>query len=180
MQRLASILLLLATSAPALADGGIVRHVEVVGPWRVTVFTSPTPVRAGPVDVSFLVQKAATGETVLDASIDVQCEGPGEPVAVRATRARATNRLLYAALFTLPAPGDWRFTVTVREDICVRDFSFSVFAESPLPPWQSYWPWFSLPILGLALFAGHQVLVYRPPPGRRGRPSDVVSDIARH
>ena len=44
------------------ADGGTVRLSEEQGRYRITVFTAPAPLRAGPVDVSVLVQEAATGE----------------------------------------------------------------------------------------------------------------------
>ena len=44
------------------ADGGTIRLSEQKGNYRITVFTAPTPLRAGPVDISVLVQEAATGE----------------------------------------------------------------------------------------------------------------------
>src|SRR5262249_46030011 len=42
--------LLLALAGGARGDGGVVRLAERVGGYRVTVFTEPTPLRAGPID----------------------------------------------------------------------------------------------------------------------------------
>ncbi len=47
-----------AATSVAWADGGAVRFLERRGDRLVTVFTSPTPLRAGPVDVSVLLQRA--------------------------------------------------------------------------------------------------------------------------
>ena len=52
-----------------LADGGTVRLSQRQGGYRITVFTAPTPFRAGPVDISVLVQDAATGQPVPEAHI---------------------------------------------------------------------------------------------------------------
>jgi len=50
----------LASPAMVRADGGAVRLSERQGGYQITAFTSPTPFRAGPVDISVLVQDAAT------------------------------------------------------------------------------------------------------------------------
>ena len=46
----------------AAADGGSMRSVRKKGGYQITVFTAPTPFRAGPVDISVLVQDASTGD----------------------------------------------------------------------------------------------------------------------
>ena len=43
---------------------------ERAGGYRVTVFTDPTPLRAGPVDVSVFVQDADTGEPAAGVRVD--------------------------------------------------------------------------------------------------------------
>src|SRR5437588_9252437 len=86
----------------ARADGGTVCLSERAGGYQVTVFTAPTPFRAGPVDISVLVQDAAGGEPVADVSVEVALTpaGPGEEVLrSAATRAAATNKLFHAAQF---------------------------------------------------------------------------------
>ncbi|HEV3163089.1 MAG TPA: hypothetical protein VGZ22_03530, partial [Isosphaeraceae bacterium] len=50
-------------SPEALADGGTLRVSERQGAYEVTVFTAPAFLRAGPVEISVLVQDSATGET---------------------------------------------------------------------------------------------------------------------
>src|SRR5215469_9783232 len=82
------------------ADGGAVRLREQAGAYQVTVFTSPTPFRAGPVDVSVLVQDAATGECVPEARVSVRltARGTGDMLEYPATREAATNKLFHAAV----------------------------------------------------------------------------------
>ena len=55
-------LLVGACGEAARGDGGTVRLSRCEGGLRITVFTAPTPFRAGPVDISVLVQDAVTGE----------------------------------------------------------------------------------------------------------------------
>src|SRR5262245_51794128 len=97
---------LLATMSPchARADGGTVRLSQRAGGYRITVFTEPTPFRAGPVDVSVLVQDAATGDVVPGAQVTVWAAPSGrggEAAEHPATTEAATNKLLRAALFEL-------------------------------------------------------------------------------
>ena len=67
------IISVIAAIAPAAAeaDGGTVRHSERRGDRSITVFTSPTPLRAGLVDVSVLVLDANTGTPLVDVPVDV-------------------------------------------------------------------------------------------------------------
>src|SRR5207244_1994724 len=100
--------LLLAPSSLLRADGGAVRLSQRAGGYQIAVFTSPTPLRAGPVDVSVLVQDAATGECVPDARVTVRLTAAdGRAVELPATTEAATNKLFRAAEFQLPEPGRW-------------------------------------------------------------------------
>src|SRR5581483_8908588 len=77
----------------ATADGGSLRLSEQDGNYRITVFTSPSPPRAGPVDVSVLVQDAATGDLAsgMRVAIDVAPRGcPGVASRHPATTEAAT------------------------------------------------------------------------------------------
>ena len=58
-------------SAPAYADGGSVLLSEKRGDYRITVFSSPSPFREGPVDISVLVQDAVTGQPLPQARVTV-------------------------------------------------------------------------------------------------------------
>ena len=68
---------ILDPSSLARADGGAVRLRQKTGGYQIAVFTSPTPLRAGPVDLSVLIQDAATGEWVPEAQVTVCLKAPG-------------------------------------------------------------------------------------------------------
>jgi hypothetical protein len=56
----------LAVLATALfADGGTVLSRQESGPFVITVFAAPVPIRAGPIDVTVLVQRRDSLEPVL-------------------------------------------------------------------------------------------------------------------
>jgi hypothetical protein len=148
----------------ARGDGGTVRLSESRGGYRITVFTSPNPFRAGPVDVSVLVQDAATGEPAPDVGATVRATPHGRPEAgVRqtATTEAATNKLFRAALFELPEPGWWELQVAVDGPRGAVEVRFEVEAAEPLPQWPALWAWIGWPAVAVLLFAIHQVLVKR-------------------
>ncbi|MFN8641266.1 MAG: hypothetical protein U0802_06260 [Candidatus Binatia bacterium] len=146
------------------ADGGLVRVSQPAGPFTVTVFTAPTPLRAGPADVSVLVQEERGGAVVDDATVIVtlrDAAGTRAPIVAAATRAQATNKLLYAAQLGLPAAGAWRIEVAVARGDAHAALAFAVDADPPLPPWRAFWPYLALPFAGIALYALHQWLTLR-------------------
>jgi hypothetical protein len=160
-------------SSLARADGGTVRLRQKAGGYQVAVFTAPTPFRAGPVDVSVLVQDAATGECVPAARVAVRltARGTGEVLEYPVTAEAATNRLFHAAVFELPSPGWWDVEVSVEGPHGSAAVRFGVEADEPPPRWLTLWPWFAWPALVVALFSLHRVLVRRkvPPVSTRAR-----------
>ena len=150
-------------SSLARADGGAVRLRQRAGGYQIAVFTSPTPFRAGPVDVSVLVQDAATEECVPEAQVTVCLKAPGAGRALEcpATTAAATNRLFHAAVFELPEPGRWDVEVAVEGPHGRALLRFGIEADGPAPRWLEFWPWFTWPALVVALFSLHQVLFSR-------------------
>jgi len=67
--------------AAAYPDGGTLRLRQDTGPFMVSVFTAPQPLRAGPADVSVLVQDRASTEVLLDAEVTLTLRPPdGAPV----------------------------------------------------------------------------------------------------
>jgi len=159
---------LLFRSSSLQADGGTVRLSERQGAYQVTVFTAPTPFRAGPVDVSVLVQDATTGEMIQAARVTIRATPKGQPgdtIQTLATTEAATNKLFHAALFELPAPGWWEVVVFVEGSQGSTQVRFEVEAAGPQPPWLSLWPWVGWPALVILVFGIHQLLV------RRRRPS---------
>jgi hypothetical protein len=149
------------------ADGGALRLSERRGDYRISVFTSPTPPRAGPVDISVLVQDAATGEPVPEARITVRAmprDRPESAIHQRATTEAATNKLFQAAVFDLPEPGWWDVSITVegiREPIEVH---FEMEAGAALPRMWEMLPWIAWPALVILLFCVHKWLVRRVAP----------------
>lgn len=109
-------LMALTLAPPLLANGGTVRISRAdVGPYLVSVFTSPTPLRTGEIDVSVLVQDA-TAETVLDVPVIVAAvpvDADGRPVRMEATRQQATNKLFKAAKFDVRGEGVWEVRVRI-------------------------------------------------------------------
>lgn len=111
------ILCVLAFAPTVLANGGTVRlSNEPAGPYQVSAFTSPSPLRTGTVDVSVLVQRLGTGEQVPDVQVTVTVEpagGQGDRRSYQATHEQATNKLYYAANVQIPAEGRWRISIDV-------------------------------------------------------------------
>ncbi|HTN76937.1 MAG TPA: hypothetical protein VL096_16880 [Pirellulaceae bacterium] len=172
MSRLAVLLIinsawLLCINTLALADGGTVRAMESNATSTITVFSSPTPFRAGPVDTSVLVQDQASGDVIEAATITVVAQPRdrrGPPLRVRASRDAATNKLLQAALFDLPHAGWWKLQVTVeRDQQPPQQLSLELEASEPPPRWLTFWPWFCWPLLAITLFGIHQRLARRTP-----------------
>jgi hypothetical protein len=147
------------------ADGGAVRLSEQRGGYRITVFTAPTPLRAGPADVSVLVQDASTGEPASDVQVTIKAARRGSSAVVThpATTEAATNKLFYAAEFDLPEPGWYALEVSLAGPRGEAQVSFDLEAAEPLPPWREVWPWVGWPVLAILLFGMHQVLVRRRP-----------------
>jgi hypothetical protein len=172
----------LASLSLLRADGGAVRVCERAGDYRITVFTAPTPLRAGPVDISVLAQDAATGECVPQARVTVCLTPPkaGPALQCSATTEAATNKLFRAALVRLPEPGLWNVAVAVEGPHGQAGVWFTIKAEEPLPRWLDLWPWFSWPAIVVALFGIHEAMVRHKAPQvrnaqRRTSPASCVA-----
>jgi hypothetical protein len=155
------------------ADGGTVRLSEQQGDYRITVFTAPIPLRAGPVDISVFVQEAATAEPVPEVRVTIKAVRRGSFAAAichPATTAAATNKLYHAALFNLPEPGWYALEVSVDGALGEARVCFEVEAAEPLPQWLVMWPLFGWPVVAIVLFGVHQLLV-------RGRSRRAVDDL---
>jgi hypothetical protein len=153
--------------AVAWGDGGRVVLVEQQGDCRISVFASPDPLRAGPIDVSVLVQDAATGQPIADALVNVRLvsrDKPNTTMHAIATKDAATNKLLCAALVELPEPGWWDVEVncTAKKQDPVQ-FHFAMEAGQRFPRWLTVWPWFAWPFGVIVLYGIHRFLVARKP-----------------
>lgn len=154
--------------AAARADGGLVRLSEKHGPYRITVFTSPTPLQAGWMDASVFVQDAASGAVASDVEIVIAVAPAGRPEQTQhypATREAATNKLFRAARLELPHAGKWELSVIVQSPGTKAHAGCLLDVAAPSPTIRGLAWWIAWPLLPLVFFAVHQVLVHR----RRGR-----------
>jgi len=161
---IAAVILVVACSGTARADGGRLRLLESAGPWRIAVFTSPTPLRAGEIDVSVLVERADTGAIVHDVAVTVRAEhvDTGTIVRERASDAAATNKLFQAAACRLTEAGTWQLTVTLAHpEEGARDVTFAAEVAPSPPPWVDLACSIGWPLLPVGLFVVHQILVAR-------------------
>jgi hypothetical protein len=173
--------------APRLArgDGGIVLLHETQGTFSVTVFVSPEAASGGLTDVSVLVQSRKNGEVVLDADVSLAVDAPNgvamdsadpvcspapdsaalqlpdvrrSPATVIATRAQASNKLLYAAALKLNAAGDWRLHVNVSRGSDTARFDCRLpVTRTSSEPW-GLWPYLAFPPIVVTVFGINQWL----------------------
>ncbi len=155
-QLTSAVLLLFLAAGLARADGGTVRLSQTVGAWTITVFTSPTPPRAGLIDVSVMVQDV-TGQTHTNLPVRVSGVHGDRRVFQIATVDAATNKLLLAALIDFQEAGDWQMRVEVQ-DVAV---SFPLVLAEPRPAWWPLLPWIGWPLLAVVLYLVHRRLVQR-------------------
>lgn len=170
----ALLMLAAAASGPggASADGGMLRVHQRQGEHTIAVFTSPEPMRAGPIDVSVLVQVATTGALVTDAPVTVRLVStlnPQRSIEGTASRAAATSALFQSAVLELPEPGPWEVEVVGPGEPLIR---FTIDAAPPWPKALTVWPWFCWPAAAVALFAVHRWRKGLAEFRRRVRPKD--------
>ena len=136
------------------------------GPFVITAFTTPAPLRAGPVDLSLLVQNRKNRQPVLDCQAIVQLRKEGATsIRSAATHEAAQNKLLYAAQVNVPEPGLWELEVAIEHG----DDSINVAGEITVAPANPvllvYWRSLALPPLFISLFAVNQWLKRRSAKG---------------
>jgi len=148
-------LVLLFAVGAAHADGGTVRIREDAGPFRITVFSAPEPLRVGAADLSVLVQRRDDDAPVLDAEVSIRLEGPppAPPIEARATRAAATNKWLHAALVEIPSAGIWKLEVAVRSANGAPEVAGTMQVAPRAPRLRALWPYLVLPPLVVCVFA---------------------------
>ncbi len=159
---MSSFLTLALCIAPALADGGRIVMMERHGAYRISVFASPDPLRAGPIDISILVQDAETGKPIPNTQIIVTLTSTGAPcrtIHAVATNDAATNKLLSAALVDLPAPGEWNTEINCSAQQTAFQVHFTIDAGERRLASLDVWPWFTWPAGAIAVFGIHRRLV---------------------
>ena len=144
------------------ADGGAVLFRKQVGPLLITVFGAPVPLHAGRADLSVLVQTGLDTSAVLNATVLLRLSKAGErDIEVAATRAQATNKLLYAAHPILRSAGAWSLNVRVAVNGNAFDTLGEIMVLPPETSLTSYWPYFAMVPAGMLLFLANQWLKSR-------------------
>ncbi len=153
---------LVALATTARAGQGTVQFVQTDGPFVVTVFTAPSPLRAGPVDVSVMAQNRLDQRPVLDGQVLVELQSKnGVVVRAEALRGQAENDLLYAALINVPESGRWVLNVTINREHELAKISGSITVDSARGCWFSNWRSLALPSIVIVLFVLNQWLKRR-------------------
>jgi len=170
----AALLCIMLMPRIARGDGSIVRLQETRGPFSVTVFVSPEAIDRL-TDVSVLVQSRNSGDVLLDADVSLSLIPPNgtaiadldpfcgpsggrDSTTVLATRERASNKLLYAALLKLDAPGNWKLNVTVSRSSDTASFDCFLPVTTTLTKLSGLWPYLAFPPIAIAAFALNQKL----------------------
>ena len=158
-------LLLLAIAVCAFGDGGSVILHKRTEQLAVTVFASPAAPRVGPVDMSVLIQSAATLEPVLDATVWLRFAKTGsQTIRVPATHSYASNKLLFSATAQLNEPGEWQVSAEIRAPQLVSEavVSGSLAIGPEQPVLGAYTGFIALPFIALIVLALQQWLKLRP------------------
>lgn len=144
----------------ARGDGGKVRVSRRAGPYLVTVFTTPTPLRAGLADISVLVQDPKTEEIASDVNVNVlvKVADSSQPSrSYRASLGQATNKLLRAVTVQFLSSGSWTVTVIVKGPPGGGQLKFTANVLEAPPPWRKRLPWIAWPLLPIGLFALREI-----------------------
>ena len=153
--------------SPLWADGGTVVLQKRSGPFIITLFSDPTPVRVGRADLSVMCQKAEDNSPVLDAKVLLRLRRPstGNDIVeftLPAKHESASNKLLYAAALDLPSPGNWKINIDVERNGTLASVGGSLTVLEKQGALLTYWPFFVIVPLVALLFAINRRL-------RRGR-----------
>ena len=146
----------------AQADGGTVQFERSAGAFVVTVFTTPSPLRAGPVDISLLIQSRENREPALDCQAVVQLNKEGAmSISSEATHDTARNKLFYAAQVKVPESGLWDLEAAVTRGADSINVAGPINVATANSAMLVYWRSLALPPLLISLFVLNQWLKRR-------------------
>ena len=149
------------------ADGGRVLAEKTAVGYRLVLFGSPSPLRAGIIHLSIFLEQAYKPSPVLDSLVHFRlnklsrptpelawrgsgCVTPGQ--AVSATQGHSGNKLLYSAVLGIPEPGLWKLGVSISREGQTDLVSFELPVDRALPPVLTWWPVVALMPLGILIY----------------------------
>jgi len=170
------VILILLAPLYVFADGGVAVGQFEKDSLRVTVFATPVPIHAGPLDVTVLVEEIPSARPVADASIGFSLQKVSAPSSDRvrlpawcsssppgswitASNVHSANRLLTGAYLPLPESGRWQLTLRVTRG--TSDFTESLLLDVAPPPnlLAVWWPLIAVVPLAVAVYAWRAILV---------------------
>ncbi len=113
---------------------------EPAGPYVVSVWTDPEPLRIDEAHVTVAVMEPETEAPILDAQVTVELvwlDDSSSRLTAPATREQATLKVMYTAVFAPPQAGMWQGTVLV--DGPDGAGKVGPFVIELLPPARNYW-----------------------------------------
>jgi hypothetical protein len=163
--------LTLASPGISRGDGGTLRVWKQDGRYDLAVFTEPSPLVTGPVDISVLLLDRDSGVPVDDARITLELAPADRPEAARrgsATRASATNKLFRSVVFESIEPGPYHVVVELDGPAGSLRVDFEMVAARPWNPLMGIWSWILWPVPVILLYLIHLRLVARSTARIRG------------
>lgn len=168
-QTVLGVAILFASAIMVRGDGGVVLWQQTSGSITVTAFTTQSPLRIGPADISFLIENNEQSRPILDARVFVALEDAnGVTARGEATRDQARNKLLYCSVMNLVKPGPGRMKVIVTDGSEKHDLDTEVEVSGRQSPLIEHWKLLTFPFMIAILFVFHQRLVWKKhawPPG---------------
>ena len=143
----------------ARADGGVVMCQRTSAPFIITLFSTETPLRPGPADLSVLLEQPDGRSPILDAKVFIELEHEaGMVIRAEATRSQARNKLLYCSLINLPAAGHWKIRLNIRRSDTRAEVLSDLVVAPPQAVVLSHWELIAVPPIIIGLFIINQCL----------------------
>lgn len=153
-------------SPDACADGGVVLGSQQIDGVDVTVFGSPVPLRAGPADISVLIQDE-NRRVVSDANVTVNwvsgqegeewlppcCSMKGGSGVVRALKGHSQNQMLYSAIIPITSSGKGLLRLSIESAQARGTIELPIDAAPAPPPALAYFPYIAIGPGLIGLFA---------------------------
>ena len=143
----------------AFADGGQLQGSELSGPFVISLYTSPIPLRTGTAELTALITNSADRTPVLDATVQILLRSETHPESAFVMKAmRGGDGLRYFATPKLKAAGRWSIRIEASNSQGSGTFVRTLAVEDALPIYISLWPVLAFPPVPIAVFALQQRL----------------------
>ena len=174
------LLILLLCPLAAFADGGAVIGRHETPQLTATVFAFPSPLRAGPADISVFLQRPDSNDPVLSAKVEVSwlasttatttqakwmppcCTMENAQPWQTATTGNSKNKFLYSTMIPIKMSGPSQLAVRIQYQRKSQEFTVGIDALPPYSPVTAYWPWLAFPPCAIGLFALRTHLANKP------------------